>query len=140
METKYYRIEEVAVKTGLTKRALRYYEDMELVKPARTEASYRLYTEVDIENIIRIKELRDSLGFSLSDIKAVLDLEGALNSIFKGETKDEGLVDKSIKLINEQIHLIEKKEQTLERVKSKYIDVLYKLEMLQHTKTNEEEN
>lgn len=46
MENKYYKIEEVAKKTGLTKRAIRYYEDVELIKPIRVESSYRLYTEV----------------------------------------------------------------------------------------------
>lgn len=128
MDTKFYKIEEVAVKTGLTKRALRYYEDLELVKPVRTEASYRLYTEENIESILKIKELRDSLGFSLNDIKHILDLQKELQNILKGELKDKELLSKFSKLIKEQIDLIEKKEQTLERMKSKYIDILSKLE------------
>lgn len=133
MEIKYYKIEEVAVKTGLTKRAIRYYEDIELIKPVRAESSYRLYTEEDIEKIIRIKELRDSLGFSLNEVKVIFDLEIDLKSIFKGEKKDEALVEKSKNLINNQIKLIEEKEQTLERVKNKCVEILEKLEALRQS-------
>jgi len=40
-----YRIEEVAARTGFTKRTLRYYEEMGLVTPAgRSEGNYRLYS------------------------------------------------------------------------------------------------
>jgi len=83
MDTKYYKIEEVATKTGLTKRALRYYEDLELITPKRTDASYRLYSEEDIENIIRIKGFRKSLGFSLNDVKVIIELETDLKQIYK---------------------------------------------------------
>lgn len=130
MEKKYYQIEEVSTKTGLTKRAIRYYEDIELIKPIRTESSYRLYTDDDIDKIVRIKELRDSLGFSLNEIKTVFNLELDLKSIFSGEKKDDVLVNEAIKLINYQIELIEKKEQTLEKAKKRYKEVLGKLEEL----------
>ena len=89
MDTKYYKIEEVAVKTGLTKRALRYYEDLELIMPKRTDASYRLYSEEDIENINRIKDLRESLGFCLNDVKVILELEKDYKRIFRDNLKDD---------------------------------------------------
>lgn len=130
MEKKYFQIEDVAKKTGLTKRALRYYEDIELIKPTRTEASYRLYTEDDLENIIRIKTLRDSLGFSLLEIKEVFDLEQDLKAILSGAKKDNELIDKSINLIKHQVRLIEEKEHTLHQVKGKYKETLTKLELL----------
>ena len=108
MDTKYYKIEEVAIKTGLTKRALRYYEELELIIPKRTDASYRLYCEEDIENINRIKDLRESLGFCLNDVKAILQLEKDFKRIFKENLKDDIFIDKSIKLFKEQIASIEK--------------------------------
>lgn len=134
MDNKYYKIEEVAIKTGLTKRALRYYEDIDLVKPLRTESSYRLYTEEDIENIIRIKDLKDSIGFSLNEIKIVFDLEKDLKSILRGESQDNALVEKSIGLIKDEISLIEEKESTLSKVKAKYKEILSKLEELHNNK------
>lgn len=134
MQNEYYKIEDVAKKTGLTKRAIRYYEDIELIKPIRSESSYRLYTEDDINKIIRVVALRDSLGFSLSEIKNVFDLEVDLINIFNGDKKDDDLVNKSVKLINHQLKIVEEKEQTLKDVKDKYLEILAKLKTLNNIK------
>ncbi len=69
-----FTIEQVAARTGLTKRTLRYYEEVGLLLPAdRTEANYRRYSEEDIQHLERIKNLRDLLGFSLADIRKLLE-------------------------------------------------------------------
>jgi MerR family transcriptional regulator, repressor of the yfmOP operon len=128
MDTIYYKIEEVSIKTGLTKRALRYYEDLELIIPKRTDASYRLYSQEDIESINRIKDLKKSLGFSLCDIKIIMDLKKDLKRIFKENSKDDLMIDKSINIIKDQIALIEEKELSLERSKEKFKLALTKLE------------
>jgi MerR family transcriptional regulator, repressor of the yfmOP operon len=72
----YYRIEQVAARTGLTKRTLRYYEEIGLLPPpTRTEGNYRLYSEADITRLERIKRLRDLLGFKLDEIRKIADAE-----------------------------------------------------------------
>lgn len=72
----YYRIEQVATRTGLTKRTLRYYEEIGLLPPpTRTEGNYRLYSEADIVQLERIKRLRDLLGFSLAEIREIAQAE-----------------------------------------------------------------
>ena len=124
MEKQYYRIEEVANRTGLTKRAIRYYEDIELIKPVRTEAQYRLYSEDDIDKITRIKSYKDSLGFSLNEVKDVFDLELDIRSISQGENQNQDMMEKSITAIEHQIHLIEKKEEMMLKVKNRYLEVL----------------
>lgn len=124
MEKKYYRIEEVAKRTGLTKRAIRYYEDIELIKPVRTESQYRLYSEEDIEKISRIISYKDSLGFSLNEVKDVFHLELIIKSISAGENRDKGMIEASIAAIKNQIHLIEKKEETMRMVKKRYLEIL----------------
>lgn len=134
MDTSYYKIEEVAVKTGLTKRALRYYEDLKLIEPKRTDASYRLYTEEDIENINRIKELRESLGFCLKDVKVIMELGNDVKRIFKEDLKDNSMIDKSINQIKEQISLLEEKELSLINSKEKFKTALIKLEEFRRTK------
>jgi len=128
MDTIYYKIEEVASKTGLTKRALRYYEDLELIMPKRTDASYRLYSDKDIENINRIKDLRESLGLSLNDVKVILELEKDFKRIFKEDLKDPIIINKSINLIKNLIILINEKELSLGRSKEKFKIALTKLE------------
>src|SRR6185437_16398876 len=72
----FQRIEQVAARTGLTKRTLRYYEEIGLLEPStRTEGGYRLYREADIEHLERIKRLRDLLGFSLAEIREIAEAE-----------------------------------------------------------------
>src|SRR5689334_24633754 len=75
-EQTYYTIEQVATSKGLTKRTLRYYEEVGLLPPTdRTEGNYRRYSEADVRRIERIKELRDLLGFSLTDIRTLMGAE-----------------------------------------------------------------
>jgi len=140
MDTKYYKIEEVAIRTGLTKRALRYYEELELIIPKRTDASYRLYCEEDIESINRIKELRESLGFCLNDVKVILELEKDYKRIFKDNLKDDITIDKAINLIKKQIDSIEKKELSLGKSKEKFKIALTKLEEFHQIKQEEQLN
>jgi DNA-binding transcriptional MerR regulator len=134
MNTTYYKIEEVALKTGLTKRALRYYEDLELINPKRTDASYRLYSEEDIENINRIKDLRERLGFCLNDVKVIIELGNDVKRIFNEGLKDDFMIDKSINQIKRQIILLEEKEISLINSKEKFKIALKKLEEFRHIK------
>ena len=72
------RIQQVAAEVGLTTRSVRYYEELGLLKPAaRSEGSYRLYDEDDLERLRFIKGLRDDAGFSLSEIGQLLEDEAA---------------------------------------------------------------
>lgn len=68
------RINEVAADTGLTTRTIRYYEEMGLLEPAaRSEGDYRLYDESDLERLQFIRGLRDDAGFSLAQIRQLLE-------------------------------------------------------------------
>jgi MerR family transcriptional regulator, thiopeptide resistance regulator len=64
---------ELARRTGLSVRALRYYDEIGLLSPSRrTEGGHRLYTAEDIVRLQRIKSLR-ALGLSLREIGEYLD-------------------------------------------------------------------
>jgi len=70
------RIQEVAAETGLTTRAIRYYEEIGLLEPAaRSDGSYRLFDDSDLERLRFIKRLRDDAGFSLAQIGRLLEDE-----------------------------------------------------------------
>ena len=72
------RINEVAAETGLTTRAIRYYEEVGLLEPAgRSEGVYRLYDESDLDRLRYIRSLRDDAGFSLAQIGQLLEDEAA---------------------------------------------------------------
>jgi DNA-binding transcriptional MerR regulator len=77
-EPRLLRIQEVASELGLTTRAIRYYEEIGLLKPAaRSDGAFRLFDADDLERLRFIKGLRDDAGFSLSEISALLEDEVA---------------------------------------------------------------
>src|SRR6476619_3551004 len=72
------RINEVAAETGLTTRAIRYYEEVGLLEPAaRSDGDYRLYDASDLDRLAFIRSLRDDAGFSLAQIGQLLEDDAA---------------------------------------------------------------
>jgi MerR family transcriptional regulator, repressor of the yfmOP operon len=135
-----YTIEQVSARTGLTKRTLRYYEEVGLLPPTgRTEGNYRCYNEEDIQRLERIKKLRDLLGFSLADIRELLNAEderGQIKVAYQHETEAAAKIaqlDRADELIRTQLHLIEQKMEGLEQMRT---GLLSKLE--QHKYSREE--
>lgn len=67
------KVGEVARLSGLTVRALRYYEEIGLLTAThRTEGGHRLYTSEDLGRLYRIRLLRQ-LGLPLAEIAEALD-------------------------------------------------------------------
>ncbi|WP_234122939.1 MerR family transcriptional regulator [Clostridium hydrogenum] len=89
------KISEVKALTGLTKKALNYYEENELIKPAVSEENgYRNYSDKDVEVLTQISTLR-RFGLSIKEIKAALESSEAFLKIVTEYT------DKLTKQINE---------------------------------------
>ncbi|KRE93157.1 transcriptional regulator [Paenibacillus sp. Soil766] len=57
--------------TDLTARQIRYYEQHELIIPARTAGNQRLYSFNDVERLLEIKDLIEK-GVNIAGIKQVL--------------------------------------------------------------------
>ena len=119
----YYTIEQVATRTGLTKRTLRYYEEMELLQPAsRTEGNYRRYTQEDIQRIERIKGLRDLLGFSLNDIRTIFQAEDERNQMRLANRDESDIkrrlerIERADELLQEQLELVKQKMSGLQKM------------------------
>jgi MerR family copper efflux transcriptional regulator len=69
----FMHIGEVAARTDLSLRSLRHWEEVGLLVPSgRTEGGFRLYTEDDVQKILVIRRMKP-LGFSLDEMKAVMD-------------------------------------------------------------------
>jgi len=72
----YLQIGQVAERTGVTQRALRFYEEKGLLKPpTRMVGGFRLYSEDDVRRVDQIKRLQKLLGFSLAEIKEMVEAE-----------------------------------------------------------------
>lgn len=69
----FWKIGELAAKTGLSVRTLHYYEELGLLKPDyRTRGSHRLYGEDDVARLQQVVSLKQ-LGFPLERIKDALE-------------------------------------------------------------------
>jgi DNA-binding transcriptional MerR regulator len=70
------QIGEVADRTGVTQRTLRFYEERGLLKPpTRMEGGFRLYSENDVGRVEQIKRLQTLLGLTLAEIKEMVEAE-----------------------------------------------------------------
>jgi MerR family copper efflux transcriptional regulator len=67
-------IGQVAKKSGVSAKTIRYYESIGLIPEAsRTESGYRTYSDKDVETLSFIHFSRN-LGFSVKDVSRLLDL------------------------------------------------------------------
>jgi MerR family transcriptional regulator, thiopeptide resistance regulator len=68
-----WKVGELAGRTGLSVRALHYYDEIGLLSPSRrTDAGHRLYATGDVVRLQQIKSLQH-LGFSLREVRDCLD-------------------------------------------------------------------
>ena len=64
------QILELESKTGLDRATIRHYEKEGLISPTRRENGYRDYTEENVNDLLKIKLLRQ-LGLSLDKIRRI---------------------------------------------------------------------
>ncbi len=68
------QIGQVAERTGLSLRTIRFYEENGLVRPTtRSDGGFRLYSDADIARLEVIKRMKP-LGFSLEEMQELLTL------------------------------------------------------------------
>lgn len=117
------RIGEVAKLTGLTTRTLRYWEELGLISPSGYRGrGERLYSSTDMARVTRIKDLQELLGFSLAEVRVVLDTEDVdtldrLRSEFRwGDGSAEQRTDLLDDAIEANEKLLARLDNTLARI------------------------
>lgn len=123
-----YRTQEFAELASVTVRALHHYDRLDLLKPRRTGAGYRLYSIRDLEKLEQIVALK-FLGLSLKQIKALLEREAlelpdALRMQRTVLEKRRGLLDRAIRAIREAESVVKPGQQTDAAVLKKIIEVI----------------
>ncbi|HZC06322.1 MAG TPA: MerR family transcriptional regulator [Ktedonobacterales bacterium] len=136
-EGPFLRIDEVARRTGLTKRALRYYEELGLLEPAqRSEGNYRLYSESDIQTLERIKAMRDLLGLELKEIRELVDAELERERIRKQWQSDADpewrltALDEVEAVARRELELLQERLAGLQEMRGALLDKLEKYQRL----------
>ncbi len=114
-----FTIGECMQKSGVSVRALRYYDNIDLLKPSDyTEGGHRLYSNDDLAVLQKIKALQ-FLGFSLKDIKTMIQ-----HNIAHGEEIVESL--------NNQKRIFEAKKLEITHVLS---DLFHLIETIEGEET-----
>ena len=120
------QIGEVAERTGVTQRTLRFYEEKGLLMPAtRMEGGFRLYSEDDIQRVEQIKQLQTLLGFSLAEIKEMVEAKEIENQLRKEYRPEADPAQKrtqllrAIEVTQTQFDLIRQKVGALKDMESK---------------------
>lgn len=100
-------IGQVAEGSGLPAKTIRYYEQIDLVSPARSENGYRSYSDKDL-HCLRFLQRARSLGFTISECRLLMSLYN-----------DKGRASGDVKAIAiRKIDEIEKKIEELNSLKS----------------------
>jgi len=91
-------VKEMANITDVSVRTLHYYDEIGLLKPSQlTDAGYRQYSGADIEKLQKILLLKE-VGFSLADIKRVIENNNPTTEKYIFEKQKELLILKQKRL------------------------------------------
>ena len=99
-------IGQAAEVSGVSAKMIRYYESIGLIpKPVRTEAGYRVYSDIDVNTLGFIRRARD-LGFSVEQITELVAL-----------WRDRGRASTDVKRIAlEHVDVLERKALELQEM------------------------
>ncbi|RLT35868.1 MAG: MerR family transcriptional regulator [Chloroflexi bacterium] len=121
-----YQIGEVADQTGVTQRTLRFYEEKGLLTPAdRMDGGFRLYSDEDVVRIRLIKQLQGLLGFSLAEIKEMVETEAVrahLRATPKPSPDDRAALrargEQALSALRRQLDVVEPKLEQLKQLRT----------------------
>lgn len=104
-------ISELAKRTNVTTRTLRYYDSIDLLKPqGTTPGGHRTYQSEDIVRLQQIQFLQ-RLGFTLKEIKRLIE---------EGHADPAGYLEKQLALVRKERELLQKMEGGLTGLLNSY--------------------
>ena len=119
---------EVEKITGLRRKAILYYEEKKLIRPAIEDNNYRNYSKEDLNRLIKISLYR-RLGLNISEMKNILDSNNKeIGKILRDrdykielEKSKKNLLERIIKgddlkEITDELNILEKEESIYEKL------------------------
>ncbi|MEP1930811.1 MAG: Cu(I)-responsive transcriptional regulator [Sedimentitalea sp.] len=99
-------IGDVSRRSGLPAKTIRYYEDIGLVTPPRSENGYRAFREIEVHKLAFLGRARE-LGFTIEDCRTLLALY-----------EDDGRESAQVKRVAEDhLHKIDEKIAQLQSMR-----------------------
>lgn len=93
-------IGDIAKRLGISTRAIRYYEELCLIVPKRSNGGFREYSETEVEKLITILKLK-KLGLSLEEIKTLVGIKTCV--------EDKEAISNLLQYLHEHLHEFEEK-------------------------------
>jgi len=122
------QIGDFAKKAGVSVRAIRYYEELDLLRPeGHSNGGFRLYGSENLRRIQVINFLKD-LGLSLTEIREIFLAK-------KPSGADVETVSFLLKVFQDKLHLVESKIERLGRMKKELaeaVKILHACESCNH--------
>ncbi len=123
------RIGEIAERTGTTARTIRYYEELGLLADpeSRAKGSHRIYTGSDVERLEELIRLRELLGVSLEELKAIVEAEEA-RAALRREWREGASAERRVAILREalshvatQLELVRARRLALEGLEAELV-------------------
>jgi len=125
------RIGEVAERLGTTPRTIRYYEEIGLLEAGggRAAGQHRVYGEREVEHLRDALRLKELLGVSLDELKALLEAEearAALRTEWRehnpGESRRREILEQALGHIDRQLELVRRRRQDIDALEGELAD------------------
>lgn len=131
-------VEEVVKALGVTPRTLHYYEEMGLIPTCeRTSGGHRLYDEQTIEKLTHILRLKEYLGYSLQEIRTVLEAQDELERLrvsyhsSDDQDKRKVLLEEFSTVLQDILDTIDDKMARLEVMRTSFAERMQRVKDLQ---------
>ena len=89
--------------TGVSKRTIDHYSNLNLLKPSRTESGYRQFEISDVEELKKIIHLKEQ-GYSLDEIKIRMVQDVPSDLVFEKALVVKNDLQELLKLLKEADH------------------------------------
>ncbi len=124
----FLQIGEVADRTGVTQRTLRFYEERGLLKaPVRMEGGFRLYSEDDVARVEQIKRLQTLLGLTLAEIKEMVEAEEVKEEL-RATFRPDLDIEERVRRVTRRLEVTERQHQIITAKMDAMLDMKRELE------------
>jgi MerR family transcriptional regulator, repressor of the yfmOP operon len=123
------RIGEIAERSGVTPRTIRYYEELGLLpRVEREQGKHRIYSEADVERLREMTRLRDLLGLSLDELRSMITAEDERAELRRrfletdSRAEQLALVDQALPHIDTQLALVRRRLGELQGLEADLVE------------------
>jgi MerR family transcriptional regulator, repressor of the yfmOP operon len=123
------RIGEVAERSGVTPRTIRYYEEIGLLPQGeREQGKHRVYSEADVERLSELTWLRDLLGLSLDELRSMVIAEDVRAEVRRriqetdSRTEQLELLDRALPHLDTQLAFIRRRLSELGELEADLVE------------------